>query len=77
MSLFEKFKSHELSKGKCKKCSQIYTYEHGNSNMRKHMLRHGQNVAGDELENAPFDQNFYHDSMGKAIVKHNLPFSYV
>ncbi|WOG93849.1 hypothetical protein DCAR_0313136 [Daucus carota subsp. sativus] len=58
-------------------CSQIYSCEHGTSNMQKHMLKHGHNVVGDELENAPFDQKVYRDLMGKAIIKHNLPFNYV
>lgn len=75
--LFKNFVDGGIYKARCKDTGQVYFCEHGTSNMWRHMLlKHGKNVADDELENGPFDQKNYHDLMGKAIVKYNILFSY-
>ncbi|WOH08505.1 hypothetical protein DCAR_0727946 [Daucus carota subsp. sativus] len=46
--------------------------------MRKHtMLKHGEVVPNDELGIVPFEQNVYRELMGKTIIQHNLPFTFV
>ena len=76
--LYEKFEEDGKTKSRCKECGQVYMCDHGTSNMRKHtMLKHGEVVPNDELGIVPFEQNVYRELMGKTIIQHNLPFTFV